>query len=443
MNDKLLRVAKLFEKIEKTSSTNEKKQLLEDTKGTEIEDLVKQVLLYTYDTGRIYKIGKAKLKDMEDRACVDIITTQHKDYFSLLDYLSAAKGVPNELLEKVKEHILQYQEKEVRDLLIKITLKDLRCGVTGTIANKVWHGLVPQFKLQLAKKYSDREDKIKGEEIAITVKEDGIRSAFIIDDKYNIKVKTRQNKPIYGLLDILKHMSIALKENNLNNVLIDGELLYSLEPELDSGERYRKTVEIVNSDEVDKKNLSFVVFDIINLDDFQKGKGSLSYDKRRKIIEETFSKTDKDLIRPVKKLYQGKEHSKIYEFLDEITEKGGEGVMVNIVSKPYECKRTNNLLKVKKMQTADLMVKRMEEGQGKYEGMLGLVVVDYKGNEVGVGSGFNDKEREIYWKNPDNIVGKIIEVQYFEESQNKEGEVSLRLPIYKGIRSDKNEPSYY
>ena len=118
--------------------------------------------------------------------------------------------------------------------------------------------------------------------------------------------------------------------------------------------------------------------------------------------------------------------------------------MVNLADAPYECKRTKNILKVKKMQSADLKIIGFEEGDGRLKDTLGKVVVSYKGNKVGVGSGFRDDERSYIWTNQDKLMGKIIEVQYFEESKNsKTNEYSLRFPVFKTIRHDKTEPSYY
>ena len=37
----------------------------------------------------------------------------------------------------------------------------------------------------------------------------------------------------------------------------------------------------------------------------------------------------------------------------------------------------------------------------------------------------------------------IVQIKYFEESKDKEGNLSLRFPIFTGrIRDDKNEVSY-
>ena len=116
--------------------------------------------------------------------------------------------------------------------------------------------------------------------------------------------------------------------------------------------------------------------------------------------------------------------------------------MINKLKCGYEFKRTKNLLKVKAMSTMDLRVIAFEEGDGAFEGMLGATVVKYKGNEVRVGSGFTQDMRAEVWNNQDKYKNVIAEIQYFEVTKNEEGKESLRFPVFKGWRFDKDEESY-
>lgn len=61
---------------------------------------------------------------------------------------------------------------------------------------------------------------------------------------------------------------------------------------------------------------------------------------------------------------------------------------------------------------------------------------------LGVGSGFTDEQRSYYWKYPDKIVGKIVQIKYKGETTNKNGGVSVQFPIFEIVRNDKAEPSY-
>ena len=68
---------------------------------------------------------------------------------------------------------------------------------------------------------------------------------------------------------------------------------------------------------------------------------------------------------------------------------------------------------------------------------MGGVYVEYKGNKVGVGSGWSDEQRLKFWRNNNDIIGKTIEIAYQAETQNKKGEKSLSFPVFKQIRVDK------
>ena len=87
-----------------------------------------------------------------------------------------------------------------------------------------------------------------------------------------------------------------------------------------------------------------------------------------------------------------------------------------------------------------------EKGTGRNADRIGKLVCritthDGKYIEAKVGSGLHDDDRD---KDPSEFIGKIIEVQYFEitKSQGREG-LSLRHPVFLGIREDKISTSEY
>ena len=119
-----------------------------------------------------------------------------------------------------------------------------------------------------------------------------------------------------------------------------------------------------------------------------------------------------------------------------------EGLMVNL-NVPYKCKRHNGILKVKRFYTMDLPIVRCEEGSGRLEGTLGAFVLDYKGNEVKVGSGFSDEQRTTFWNSKEDLIGELCEVKYKEISSDKNtGAESLQFPVFISLRSDKTEVSF-
>ena len=108
----------------------------------------------------------------------------------------------------------------------------------------------------------------------------------------------------------------------------------------------------------------------------------------------------------------------------------------------WKNKRNNGILKIKSFHHADIRCTGVVEGDGKYKGMLGLINCDYKGFNLGVGSGFTDEQRRYYWEHPNEIIGKIVQIKYKCETSNKNGGVSAQHASFEVIRTDKNEPSY-
>lgn len=127
----------------------------------------------------------------------------------------------------------------------------------------------------------------------------------------------------------------------------------------------------------------------------------------------------------------------IWELATQVWNDGGEGVIIRNPNAPYaRGKRNNDLMKLKQSISYDLEVVDVAEGQGKYEGMTGKLILRWKnGKTISVGSGLTDKERKAFWEDKDSILGKIVEVTAMKEST----EGVLREPRYKGIRHDKTE----
>ncbi|RFP78070.1 hypothetical protein D0N41_22100 [Bacillus subtilis KCTC 1028 = ATCC 6051a] len=57
-------------------------------------------------------------------------------------------------------------------------------------------------------------------------------------------------------------------------------------------------------------------------------------------------------------------------------------------------------------------------------------------------AGLKEKWKVDFWKDPSLVVGKIVEIKYFQESKNEHGGLSLRQPSLNRIRDDKDEVSY-
>ena len=126
------------------------------------------------------------------------------------------------------------------------------------------------------------------------------------------------------------------------------------------------------------------------------------------------------------------------------TDKKWEGFMIR-KDVTYEGKRTKNLLKVKKFHDAEYVVvdydnddhEVVRDGRSETIKMLAQVWIEHKGHRVKVGSGWSQEQRLQYMDG--SIVGKTITVQYFEETHNDKGGISLRFPTVKVVHGDQRE----
>lgn len=109
---------------------------------------------------------------------------------------------------------------------------------------------------------------------------------------------------------------------------------------------------------------------------------------------------------------------------------GYEGAMGKTPAHIYQPgKRSNTIIKFKPRLSADLLCVGIKEGTGKYEGMIGsLLLQSANGTRVWAGSGLSDTDRQR-----DDYIGKVIEIEYERIDD------TYIQPIIKWERVDKTE----
>lgn len=126
-----------------------------------------------------------------------------------------------------------------------------------------------------------------------------------------------------------------------------------------------------------------------------------------------------------------------------VWDRSGEGLMLVESNSSYEVNPNprKTLLKIKATEESVVQVVGVVEGTNSNMNRLGAVTVKFTGKDkkeytFNVGSGFTQWERDTYWSEPDLIIGKMIEVEHFGESLNKNGTRALNCPIFKRIVGD-------
>ena len=329
-----------------------------------------------------------------------------------------------------------HKNPEYEEFLKRLFTKNLPISVEAATINKVYgEEIIPVWEVQQGYPIDKYKFK-KGELIFASRKLNGSRGTYFKGD-----IISRQAQKFEGLDHIIKDI-----ENIIGtDYAVDGELIRRNIDGLTDGQNFRETISILNSDGNDKSLIKFVIFDIVPVDEFERDACTENYSVRKKRLLDLKNKIQKNgtqNIEVVQMVYEGTDVNDVYDWLDYAVKHDWEGLVVNR-QVPYRRTRHNGCLKVKRFYTVDLRIIAIEEGQNRLAGTMGALVVDYKGNELRIGSGFDDATRAAVWANPDDYIDKIVECRYKEVTQDKKtGLESLQFPTFVRFRNDKNEVSY-
>ena len=288
--EELRQVNHIIEQLRVTSGINDKISILCTNKD---HILLSKVLYYTYDSRLKYGIQKKNLTSKTSQKG----SMTFSDPFKMLDVL-AESNINNDLLASVKYYLCQNVPEDLQELIKMMILKDLKIKINATTINKIWRGLIYEFSCQLGQPIE--KAKIKdGEKIYITKKLNGTRCIYMNGTLY-----ARSGKEINGFQNIKDE----IKQLGIIDMVLDGELVrINRGNRIDDEDNFRKSLSIINSkertdDEEDK--IEYVLFDILTTSEFIKGKSTMIYSQRRKVLDGLNTKGLKHL-RVTNVLYQG------------------------------------------------------------------------------------------------------------------------------------------
>ncbi len=449
---KIKELKELFDQLGSTSSNTDKIAIL---KGNKDKELFVKTLQFVYDdfirTGVSFKSLSSKVIDFKAGE-IDTDSQGEYSFESLMEYVKEHNTGTHSTIMLIQDFASMFPNE--KEFIYHIFAKDIKIGITAKTINKaLGKGFIREFSVQLAHPYHKYTEKVPGNEFTLTQKLDGHRSVFIVKNGKG-QFYTRKGLPINGLevqtTEAMKLSKVLGICSGDSDYVLDGELVLSNNDNLETKDLFRATSRILRSETVDKSEIQYNVFDALPTDEFEQGKSKEPFSVRKQRLATSMAAIAYDApgvythLHLVQNLYSGSDISMIKKLQREFVEPNGwEGLMLNLNNEYYVTKRTSGLLKIKEFFDADVLVKDVFEGTGKFKGVLGGIIVDYKGYDIRVGSGFTDADREYYWNHPDKIIGKIVDISYFEETHNqKNDDISLRFPTFLSVRFDKDEPSY-
>ena len=424
----------IFDLLQDTNSRIEKEQIVKDIhpRCKEDFDFIIECLAGKHKFGYTYKrypfLYNSTIGAMTVKSVLQFLLTPAKDK------------------DLSTENIMSYVSLTTKwaDFFEPIVNRTLRLGIGESLVEK------SIISPMLAKKL-ENDVKFSKNGYFVTEKLDGNRCIASYDgEKWNFT--SRNGKAMHVDIDMslmdksyIYDGEIMTPAQTINSELRGREILFGAKQTDWQKEDFNTTSGLINRHTLNKV-LTFNVFDILI---------DAPYIERRRELDK-LSPEDTGLdvrILPTLGHFATKEDlfANIPMLLDKITSTGGEGLMINLADSPYLQKRTDQLLKVKKVYTMDMRVFDWSYGTGKYYDVLGNIYcqANFDGKVVtcSVGTGISDEQREDWALHPDKIVGKIVEVSYFSLSQDKAkkgtNEYSLRFPRLKRVRDDKEETSQY
>ena len=427
-----IEIKKFINDISSTTSSNEKVDLIRHC-----TDNTRKILYYTYNTYMQYNITPRVLDKRKDLCNKH---TKFESIFDLLNSLNYRNITGHKAIEETNGFIFKYPE--LKDTLYLVLDRNLKIRASVKLINKALPGLIPTFNVALANKYDEKTKKkvdFKKDVWYVSRKLDGVRCLIIVDDKGKAKSFARSGKQFHTLSLVEQE----LESLGVKNIVYDGEMCIVDE---DGNEDFQSIMKEIGRKDHTIQNGLFQVFDFIPYRMFAKGYGEAGLLHQRIFALQSLMLGEK--LEHIDFLEQTPVTS--FEELDALaqkaSEKGWEGLMIR-KNATYQGKRSNDILKVKTFHDAEYKVVNVFNGPLRYikegveveEEMLSGVAIEHKGNVVRVGSGFSIDQRKHLFESPQDILGKTITVQYFEESRNQNGEYSLRFPVIKVIHGDERE----
>jgi DNA ligase-1 len=434
-------VKPIFDKLQSINSKKDKERILKENQSNELfTDILKFLLDSHIITGLSEKkinknIGVLSNINYSEKLNNGYPTTDIRNLFEYIKKNNTGKDIDISVCES---YITNFNT-NIQDFIKSILTKSLKIGIDTKTVNKVYgKNFIPTWEVQQA--YSiDKYPLKKGEWFSLSEKLNGNRGTY-----YKGKIISRQGKEFTGLDHIINDIKVLLGDK-ADSIVLDGELRRKNIDGISDNENFRIGTGILNSDDADKSCINFTMYDVLSVEEFDKGIGTIKYRKRREILDNmrnTIQEKHLNNIAIVDMFYEGTDQTQITKYLDKMVSEDKEGCMLD-KDVVYKCKRHSGILKVKRFYTCDLKIIRLEEGSGRLSGTLGAFVVDYKDNELNVGSGMSDEQRTEFWNKRDELVGRVIEVKYKEESNDKTtGNVSLQFPIFISLREVGKEVSY-
>ena len=413
----------ILNELNESNSSNYKLDILKKYKDN---SELKKLLELTYNRNK-YNFNVSKNCIIKDNP--NILESNGSktvdELLSALEILGEGTIRGNEAHQFVCNH-LKCLDNDNKEIFLNVLGRDLKIGLNVKSINKVFKNLIPKPNYMRCAVLSEKTLKKINFPAFIQLKMDGTyREIHVADGQ--VTGKTRSGEEYFNPV-LFKEME------NFPNGYYTGELT------IDGESRFTGNG-LINSLNPPYEKITFTVWDYLTDDDYLE-KSKTPYYSRFESLSDIIEKHNSNRV----KLVPNHEVNSIDEalkFVSDWMEQGLEGGVLKDKNNVFKNGTSGTQLKVKLKVDAEMRITGFTDGTigTKREGKIGAIQFSNdEGTIKGQCSGFSDEELDLFTKNKDNLIGRIISVEFNDIVKSENNDYyALSHPRFIEIRNDKDE----
>ena len=413
----------ILNELNESNSSNYKLDILKKYKDN---SELKKLLELTYNRNK-YNFNVSKNCIIKDNPSI-LESNGSKTVDELLSALEILGGGTirgNEAHQFVFNH-LKCLDNDNKEIFLNVLGRDLKIGLNVKSINKVFKNLIPKPNYMRCAVLSEKTLKKINFPAFIQLKMDGTyREIHVADGQ--VSGKTRSGEEYFNPV-LFKEME------NFPNGFYTGELTIE-------GESRFTGNGLINSLNPPYEKITFTVWDYLTDEDYLE-KSKTPYYSRFESLSDIIEKRESNRV----KLVPNHEVNSIDEALKYVSdwmEQGLEGGVLKDKNNVFKNGTSGTQLKIKLKVDAEMRITGFTDGTigTKREGKIGAIQFSNdEGTIKGQCSGFSDEELDLFTKNKDNLIGRIISVEFNDIVKSENNDYyALSHPRFIEIRNDKDE----
>lgn len=413
----------ILNELNESNSSNYKLDVLKKYKGN---SELKKLLELTYNRNK-YNFNVSKNCIIKDNPSI-LESNGSKTVDELLSALEILGGGTirgNEAHQFVCNH-LKCLDNDNKEIFLNVLGRDLKIGLNVKSINKVFKNLIPKPNYMRCAVLSEKTLKKINFPAFIQLKMDGTYREIHVAD-CQVSGKTRSGEEYFNPV-LFKEME------NFPNGFYTGELTIE-------GESRFTGNGLINSLNPPYEKITFTVWDYLTDEDYLE-KSKTPYYSRFESLSDIIEKHESNRV----KLVPNHEVNSIDEALKYVSdwmEQGLEGGVLKDKNNVFKNGTSGTQLKIKLKVDAEMRITGFTDGTigTKREGKIGAIQFSNdEGTIKGQCSGFSDEELDLFTKNKDNLIGRIISVEFNDIVKSENNDYyALSHPRFIEIRNDKDE----